>query len=326
MNYAEREKILRLRKIFDKNYEITRLYTAYLERCPTLITKEAVEALTEEGLTPLDAVRALVCEILGLNYEKAHDRELIRDYITPSVRLLDSKRYTEDSYFKSIKIENKKIGDWELRREFYPPYRAVICDDLTILPDGTEIPQLGFFPDGFEFPAVLEGGNEWMTLTPVDMDTCTEAIAAARGRVVTFGLGLGYYAYRAAEKPEVSQVTVVERSEEVIKLFKSEILPQIPFSDKISIVNADAFEYARNIMPKENFDLAFVDIWRDGGDGSEAYKKMKPLESLSPSTEFLYWIEGFIKSRIRAEKFEALFERFEQGETVELSNFSKIFE
>ena len=39
---------------------------------------------------------------------------------------------------------------------------------------------------------------------------------------------------------------------------------------------------------------------------------MKPLEKRSPTTEFLYWIEGFLKSRIRALNFEELWEKLEK--------------
>lgn len=307
MNYKDKTRLLRLRKTFDDNYKITQLYTAYLEHCPEIINSDMVDELCADGtLTKADAIRALVCEILGLDFENDEERRLIRDYINPSIRILSPERYTSDSYFQKIKIESKISGNWEFRRERYPAYRAVICDDIVTLADFTEIPPLGFFTEPFEFPAVLEGGNEWMTLTPVDMDTCRDAIAAAHGRVVTFGLGLGYYAFRAAEKPDVESVTVVERSPEVIKLFCDELLPQMPCRDKIKVVEYDAFEYAKDVMPNEDFDIAFVDIWRDGGDGAEAYVKMKPLEALSGNTKFLHWIEGFILSRLRSLRFEEL--------------------
>lgn len=309
MEAKDKVKLERLRDTFDNNYKITRLYAAYLEHMPELITEDMMRELTDGGeLSKLDALTALVCEILGLDFERREDRVLIRDYVTPSVRLLTPERYTEDAYYKNVKIENKKIGNWEFRRESYPPYRAVICDDLITAPDFREIPPLGFFSEKFDFPAVLEDGNEWMTLTPVDMDTCREAIDAAHGKVVTFGLGLGYYAYHAARREEVESVTVVERSEDVIKLFREELLPQMECRDKIKIIRADAFEYAKEVMPKAGFDIAFVDIWRDGGDGAEAYRKMKPLEELSPNTKFLYWIEGFILSRLRAVCFETMLE------------------
>jgi predicted methyltransferase len=153
-----------------------------------------------------------------------------------------------------------------------------------------------------------------MTLTPVDLFTCDDAIDAAHGKVITFGLGLGYFAYMAAGKPCVSSVTVIEKSPDVIGLFEKYILNQFPERDKIRIVNADAFEYAEHVMPTEHFDYAFVDTWRDSSDGAPMYKRMKPLEKLSPSTKFDYWIENFLISRLRALKLEKIAERLEKYE------------
>ena len=94
---------------------------------------------------------------------------------------------------------------------------------------------------------------------------------------------------------------------------KKHILPQFKNGNKIRIIQADAFEYAENEMPKENYDLAFVDTWRDASDGAPMYKRMKALEPLSPNTKFMYCIEGFLKSRIRALKFEELWDRTERN-------------
>jgi len=68
-------------------------------------------------------------------------------------------------------------------------------------------------------------------------------------------------------------------------------------------------------MPKECFDLAFVDTWRDASDGAPMYKKMKALEHLSPNTKFLYWIENFLISRLKAIKFEELWAEGERDTT-----------
>ena len=145
-----------------------------------------------------------------------------------------------------------------------------------------------------------------MTLTPVDLDTSDDAIERAHGNVVTFGLGLGYYAYMVSEKPSVESITVVEKSEDVIRLFKKHILPQFPHREKVKIVHRDAFEYAAESCPICNYDVAFVDTWRDASDGAPMYRRMKALECLSPNTEFIYWIENFLISRIRAEKYARL--------------------
>ena len=129
----------------------------------------------------------------------------------------------------------------------------------------------------------------------------------------SFGLGLGYYAFMVSEKEEVESITVIEKSPDVIRLFERYILPYFRHKDKVKIVNADAFKYAEDVMPDEKFDLAFVDTWRDAGDGAPMYRRMKKLEHLSPDTKFMYWIEGFLKSRVRAEKFAQIKDAIEAG-------------
>ena len=325
MTGAEMERFEALRGVFERNFRITRLYAAYLEHCPELIKEEPVKILTSEGdISRTEAVVALVSEILGLDFEKAGDRELIRDYLTPSVRLLDAKRYENNPYYKSIRIDNVVDGRWELRREAYEPYRAIMAGDMILRPDFSEVPPLGFFTERFEFPAVLEDGNEWMTLTPVDLDTAEEAIEAAHGDVVTFGLGLGYYAYMVSEKETVRRVVVVEKSAEVIALFRRYILPQFAHGDKIEIVEADAFEYAERVMPGEGFDVAFVDTWRDASDGTPMYKRMKKLEKLNTGTHFLYWIENFLISRARAERFAEIEAAIENGDANAPKSYSEV--
>lgn len=326
MNERDQIKLERLSKTFERNFRLTRMYAEYLERYPEVITKEMIDTLTEGGeITATEALVAILSEIFALDFENADDRVLIRDYLTPSVRLLDRGNYENNPYYKNIRLSDIQDGNWEIRTEKYAPYRGVICDDMEIFEDMREVPPLGFFTEEFSFPAILEDGNEWMTLTPVDLDTCEEAIKEARGKVVTFGLGLGYYAYMVSEKEEVESVTVVELSPDVIRLFKKHILPKMPNRSKIKIVNADAFEYAERVMPSEGFDLAFVDTWRDASDGAPMYKKMKALEHLSPNTKFLYWIENFLISRVRAENFARVMGDIDDGNFIPES-FNQVIE
>lgn len=314
MKEIDKARIKRISDIFDNNFKITRLYAELLQRYPEVITKEMVYTLTEDGtITKEEAIVGLLSEIFALDFDRADDRRLILDYLTPSVRILNKEKYENNPYYKNIKLRNIKDGDWEIRIEEYKPYQAVISGDMIIESDFREIPPLGFFTESFCFPAILEGGNEWMTLTPVDLDTCEDAIEASHGKVVTFGLGLGYYAYMASEKEDVESVTVVELSEDVIRLFKTHILPQMPNRHKIKIVHSDAFEYAEKVMPKESFDLAFVDTWRDASDGAPMYERMKALEKYSKDTKFLYWIENFLRSRLRALKFAEMMEDMEKN-------------
>ncbi len=314
MTVIDKERLEMLKETFNLNYRLTHLYSAYLERFPEAITKDIIDFLCSDGaITKKDAIVGLLCEFFALDEEKREDRRLIRDYIRPSIKLLDTKKYTENPYYKNIKIDNVTDGNWELKKESYAPYRAIITDDMIINEDFSEIPVLGFFEERFDFPAVLEGGNEWMTLTPVDLDTCEVAIEEAVGKVVTFGLGLGYYAYMVSQKENVESITVVEKSPDVIRLFEKYILPQFKHKEKVRIINEDAFVYAEKIMPNEKYDYAFVDTWRDASDGAPMYERMKPLEALNKGTRFSYWIEGFIISRIRSLRYADLLYAIEDG-------------
>jgi len=314
MTYTDKERLIMLEKTYELNFRLTHLYASYLERFPEAIDSKIIDEICGDGaVDKKDAIVALLAEFFALDESVRDDRRLLREYIRPSVRILDSRRYTENKYYKNIKLDDVRDGAWEIKKESYPAYRAAICDDMVINPDLTEFAPLGFFTERFDFIAVLEDGNEWMTLTPVDLDTSHEAIEKAHGKVITFGLGLGYYAYMVSEKDEVDSITVVEKSPAVIRLFEKYILPQFSHPEKVRVINADAFEYAENNMPLENYDFAFVDTWRDASDGAPMYERMKPLEKLSPNTEFSYWIERFIISRIRSLRYGKLMDLVDSG-------------
>ena len=328
MNYSDTEKLKRLAETVSRNCRITQLYATYIERFPEVITKEMVDALTEDGLiTREEAIVALLSELFGLDMDNGpEDRRLIMNYLTPSVRLLNAEKYRNNPYYKNVKIENVTDGGWELRWESYEPYRAVIAGDIELRPDFSEVPPLGFFTEKFDFPAVLEDGNEWMTLTPVDLDTCDELIAGAKGKIVTFGLGLGYFAYMVSEKPEVESVTVIEKSPDVIRLFEKYVFPYFSHREKVRIICADAFEYAEREMPDEHYDLAFMDTWRDASDGAPMYEKMRALEHLSPGTRFEYWIENFLISRLRYLKFCDIAETIEKNLDTAPKSYAEVLE
>ena len=316
MTLSDKEKLNRLRETFELNYKVSELYATYLNVYPEMITEEMIDELCfGTDITVKEALVALLSELFGLDDANGGiERKVIREYITPAVRVLDVKKYTENPYYKNVAPKAVRDGAWEIRWEYYPPFRAAVCDDKILNDDFTEIVPLGFFTDGFRFPAVLENDNEWMTLTPVDVDTCKTAIDDAHGNVITFGLGLGYYAYMVSEKEDVKTVTIVEKSKEVIELFKKYILPSFTNKEKIKIVNCDALEYAEYVMPIESYDYAFVDVWRDASDGTPMYEAMKKLECLTPQTKFSYWIENFLISYKRAGRFAKLWDAYTSGD------------
>lgn len=320
------ERFKNLRLTCDSNYRLTRLYSKYLSDVPRLVSGDMIKELTSNcQISEEYAFGLILSAAFGLDTENnVEDRRFEREYIIPSIRKLDKKKYIENPYYKNIKIPDAVSGKWRLTTRTYEPYQGFICDDLFPLDGYKEIPSLGFFNERFDFPAILENENEWMTLTPVDLDTCTDAIDEAKGKVVTFGLGLGYYTYMVSEKEDVSSITVVDISEDAIGMFKKYILPQFPHKEKVRIVRSDAFEYAEKVMPSEGFGFAFVDTWRDVSDGFDMYIKMKKLEKLNSKTVFSYWIEGLILSHLRWLVFEELWDSAKVGDSLSVFGKAKI--
>lgn len=298
-----------IQEVWESNSEALEVISRYLVHYPTFITKEAAEEISKSCKVSKEyAFFVLLCAICGIQ-EQRSEKELVlaREYLLPGVHRLDVKHYKENPYYKKIQIPEKKAGNWEFRKESYAPYEGFVCNELVVKEDYREIPQIGFFEEPFFFPAVLEENNEWMTITPNEMETMQPVIDEVSGKVVTFGLGLGYFAFMASEKQQVTSVTVVERNPQVIRLVEEYLLCQFPHKEKIKIVCEDAFSYA-STMEKEQYDYAFVDLWHNVTDGVPLYKKMKRIEAKSVGTRYRYWIEESLLSNLRWKVMQILVE------------------
>lgn len=275
------------------NAQILWMMSRYLNEAPDFIRPAEVRELTEScGLTAQEAFSLLLAASCGLNVdEQPQDRELYHLYFPQMVHALSPKEFEADPYYRTIRIRDVRQGRCALRMQRIKPCEAFVCGDIERLEDGRTVPQIGFFERAFEYPAILEGGREWMTVTPNEIATMREPIGRARGRVLTYGLGLGYFAFMAARKDDVQSVTVVEQNTDVIALFERCLLPQTACGEKIRVVQGDAFAFAAARTGEDGFDFAFADLWHDAGDGIPMYKRLKALEGRNPNTEYAYWIE-----------------------------------
>lgn len=264
------------------------------------IRPEFIESLCRDcDISKEEAYCFTLAASIDLDTEKnPRDAEIFEEYFPDMVHLLKNKDYENNPYLKNIKIPTKKLGKWELCYKTYVPYQAFVFDDPKITRDGKIIPQIGFFEKEFSYPAVLESGTEWMLITPNEINTMRAPISGAHGKVLTYGLGLGYFAYMVSEKESVSSITIVERDKNAISLFRDIILPQMPRKDKINIICDDAFYFAETRLADSDFDFVFADIWHDPSDGVPAYNRLKATEKYLPSADFSYWIEKTLKCYI----------------------------
>ncbi|MBQ8351981.1 MAG: hypothetical protein IJY20_08085 [Clostridia bacterium] len=289
------------------NREFFRLLAGYLNACPTLVTRELIEELTDScAVSEKEAFCAILSAAFGWEEEEnEHDRRLFHEYLLPSVRALEPTSYLSDPYYQNVRIPDRRLGKWRLQEAHYAPYEGFVCGSLALTEQLAEIPPIGYFADGFSYPMVLENGVEWMAIKPNEIETMRAPIAGAHGRVLTYGLGLGYFAYMAARRPEVSSVTVIERDKDVITLFREEILPQLEVFEKIHVIEADAFAFADSPAAR-GFDYVFCDLWHDASDGLPLYIRMRKIEKTYKDPPYVYWVEDMILSRLRAMVYDGI--------------------
>lgn len=107
------------------------------------------------------------------------------------------------------------------------------------------------------FTGLSRSGSIIMSDTRDEMRDLWPLATNAKGHVLIMGLGLGMAVRVAFECGEAERVTVIELSEDVIKL--SAPTYQKQFGDRFQIVHADA--YAWRPAKGERFGAVWHDIW-----------------------------------------------------------------
>ena len=287
------------------NAKILRQLSLYLNLMPDAIDKDMVDAIAlgcDEEQREY-AYATLLATYCGFDIvDSKEDKAFFRERFTRMCRIQKKSEFENDPYYKKIEFPDVTNEEWEFKTMSFKPYEAFLANQSILDKDGRLFPQIGFFEEDFSYPAVLQDGREWMTVTPHEIRTTTPAVKKSFGNVLTYGLGLGYFAYMSHLKDNVTGVTIVEKDEKVISLFKKYILPQFPIQEKIKIICADAFEFAKNETKNTFYDFIFADTWHDPSDGIEMYEKFKAAEKYSPDSKYMYWIEETLKYYMSLDK------------------------
>ena len=285
----------------------------YLSNFSRLIEPDMVTSLVREcGVREEEAVCAILAAAFDLDEERSEQElRLVRQYLPTAFRCADAAVYRADPYYQNVHVPRCRVGRWTLCEQTYAPYEGFICGHLIKKGDAV-IPPLAYFTEEFSFPSVMQDGVEWMAIKPNEIETMRAPIARAHGHVLTAGLGMGYFAYMAAQKETVRSVTVIERDPAVISLFEAELLPQFAHREKIRILQADAMDYFEHELPRHPYDYVFADLWRDASDGLLLYARLRRIED-EKKLSFDYWVEDMLLSHIRSTIFSELQEAFCTG-------------
>lgn len=235
----------RLAELREANNNAAWSMSEFINETPCAITERLMKEADPSGELPEEILyAAFMAGFCGIS----EDDTTINGYFHDAVHCLETRKYRDNPYLENIKFPDTATRHWKFTHYSYRPYEAFICNDIDIDKNLREVPQIGFFRERFAYPAVEQDGREWMAVKPSEIETMRAPIEEATGRVVTLGLGLGYFAYMVSEKPDVTSLDIVERSEEAIALFERHILPQFPNKEKIRIIRSDAFGFLNENM------------------------------------------------------------------------------
>lgn len=106
-----------------------------------------------------------------------------------------------------------------------------------------------------KYAQLLVGGGVMMSDTQMEQDSNRRVVQAATGNVLIAGLGLGMILHPMAAKPEVTSITVLELSPDVIKLVGHTV------PAKVQVIEADVFTWQPPRGVK--YDTIYFDIWPD---------------------------------------------------------------
>lgn len=181
--------------------------------------------------------------------------------------------------FNLTHLKDEQIGDWRIETfeipEEYARMRNIFIKNPLMKLEGGIYKKLINRIDGVV-----------MSNTPMEQRTHIEAINKAQGNVLVAGLGLGMYLQNIKDKEEVTSITVVEKSKEVIEL----ISKYFKDCQKIKIINEDIFNYTPDIK----FEFAFLDIWSDiSEDNLVEFDILR--EKFKDILEIICWSEDIIE-------------------------------
>ena len=233
---------------------------------------DEIKQYIKEGLNEKEAMMQIFTKAFDIDYDLDENREVMDAYILNNLKKLDPKDYLDNEYAKTIKATGK-YKKYALKYITYEPYQLFAFDDISLEGD-KENSRIGYFDNKFSYLALTEGNNIWMSLNPNEIETMKPYINKAKGNVLVLGLGMGYVPFMMALKPEVKNITIIEKDPEIIGLFNCLILPSFKNKEKIKIVEDDAISFVKK---NNKFDFIFADLWHSPEDGLSLFVQLKRI-------------------------------------------------
>lgn len=145
-----------------------------------------------------------------------------------------------------INVPDGVSGNWSV--ETFTVQEKELSQVISMFKTGRGVP-------AGTYKRLMRNGTCIMSNTPDEIRDFMSFVYRSKGSVLINGLGLGVLLKALLNKPEITDVTVIEKSEDVINL----VAPTYLTDKRIIVINADAFTYK---PPKgKRYNAVWHDIW-----------------------------------------------------------------
>lgn len=241
----------------------------------------------------------LVMEKVGYteNGERADYIQAVYGSLLKSRFRIEKRKEIKKIPFFAIPFTQKTYEEFSLEKEKLQ--KNQLCFTGPVNTDGPiSFDSIGIMDEDTRFPCLVDKNGTILYGTSPEVINITKPILdEVKGHVLSLGLGIGYFEYLASLKQDVEKITVVERSPELILIFKENVLPYIKHKEKLEIIQADPYTYMNRL--KEAPDYCVVDIETDSDDIVDCYLIMKDHEKKKPETKFLYVDEETVLNELQ---------------------------
>jgi len=262
LNEQDKKKLDTLLNVKDTNIALADFFNDLIDN------KEYFPEFNKE-ISSSNKIKNLIID----HCEMKEYENVFNEYCKDSFSYTDFDEYNKNPYKIAVKPTPFKEKGYSLEYLSYPEKTFFPLDDITVIDNFKEVSKLAISDTEYKYLAVLNNNRIWMCITPNEINTMAPAISEAKGNVITFGLGLGYFPFMCSLKKEVSKITIIERDQTIINIFTNHLLPFFPNKEKINIVKADAFD----LLKRDNlsrYDYSFFDMWHNANDGLPLYLRI----------------------------------------------------